>query len=124
VAYARTSEGRDVEAKRRFGVGPRDEIWITVDAEKALEHRRVPQSIADRLDAWLADAGSRAVDNVREFGEVAGYTVGLNDVVQYVAVPTIDQIEPTEEADEDTTSDTEESGGGDGEAAADGATQR
>jgi len=125
VAYARTSEGRDVEAKRRFGVGPRDEIWITVEAERAREQRREPQSIADRLDAWLASAGSRAVDHVREFGETAGYAVGLNDVDQCVPVPAIEDDEPVEATDDDDAPPGErQSGERDGEAAADGSEQR
>lgn len=126
VAYARTSEGKDVEAKRRFGVGPRDEIWITVEAEKAPEERPQPQSIADRVDAWLANAGSAFVDRIRRLGAIVSYWVGLSDVDRCVAVPVIEDDAP-DEAVEDATSTADsglESAGVDGEAAGDDADTR
>ena len=123
VAYARTSEGKDVEAKRRFGVGPRDEFWITVDAEKAPGERPQPQSVAERVDAWLADAGNRFMDRVREFGAVVSYAVGLSDVDECVAVPVIEDADSAESVDETegTAASAAETAASDGEAAEDGA---
>jgi hypothetical protein len=126
VAYARTSEGKDVEAKRRFGVGPRDEIWITVEAEKAPDERPRPRSIADRVDWWLANAGSRFVDRIREVVTIVSYSFGLSEVDAHVAVPVVEQIEAadTEEAEETAAESPAEDAGGDGEAAGDGARQQ
>ncbi|MFP4250374.1 MAG: hypothetical protein ACLFU7_11990 [Armatimonadota bacterium] len=117
VAYARTSEGKDVEAKRRFGVGPRDEIWITVEAQQAPEQRPQSQSVADRLNVWLTDAGSRFVGHLRAVGATVSYAVGLRDVSTSVAVPVIEDLEIAETSDEDSAENT----GGDGEIAGDAA---
>ncbi len=120
VQYARTAEGQDVEAKRRFGVGPDDEIWVTVDATEAEEARPEPQSVADRLDAWLAKAGAPLVDHVREFGAIFSYWVGIGQVDEYVAVPVIEDEPPVEATDEGTASESAAQGAGtDGEAAGD-----
>lgn len=122
LIYARTTEGKDVEAKRRFGVGPRDEIWITVDAEKAPEQRPAPQSVADRVDLWLHNAGSRFVDRVRDVGVVFSYWVGLHEVDRYVAVPVIEDEVVTDADEEDAAGADAPSEGGDDddEAAEDG----
>ncbi|HCA46345.1 MAG TPA: hypothetical protein DEP45_02995 [Armatimonadetes bacterium] len=98
VAYARTDEGGDVEAKRRFGVGPDDEIWITVDGVTPAQERPAPQSVADRFEGWLCDAGGRVVDRVRQVSEVLGYWIGVNPVDQCVAVPVIEEEPLAEEA--------------------------
>lgn len=102
VAYARTSEGRDVAAKRRFGVGPDDEIWITVEANRAPERRGEPKSVADRLEGWLADAGSRFVDRIRELAAIGAYWVGLEEVDGYVVVPEIEDEAPAGAPDSDS----------------------
>ncbi|MFO8080409.1 MAG: hypothetical protein R6V07_08895 [Armatimonadota bacterium] len=117
VAYARTSEGKDVEAKRRFGVGPRDEIWITVEAQPAPERRPQPQSVADRLNVWLTDAGSRFVGHLRAVGATVSYAVGLHDVSTSVAVPVIEDLEIAEPSEGHSAESTE----GDGEIAGDAA---
>ncbi len=78
--YGATPIGRDVEAKRRFGVGPEDEIWITVEAEIVPEMRPEPASIAERVNRWLTDAGGEFMDGLRETGAVARYLVGLDRV--------------------------------------------
>ena len=111
VAYARTAEGQDVEAKRRFGVGPDDEIWITVDATEAEPKRAEPQSVADRVNAWLTDAGGRFVDRVREVGAIISYWVGISEVDESVPVPVIEDEPLAEEAGAVVSAD--------GEAAAD-----
>lgn len=110
VAYARTDEGNDVEAKRRFGVGPDDEIWITVDAATPPQDRPAPQSVAERFEGWLTDAGGRLSDRVRSVSTVFGYLIGVHPVDQCIAVPVIEEIppavdstagEPADEADAD-----------------------
>lgn len=120
VAYARTIEGRDVEAKRRFGVGPDDEVWITVEAERAAARRERPQSVADRVDAWLTDVGSRFVDRVREFAAIVGYWLGIKEVDGFVAVPVIEEQLPAASADSAASSGTaQQTTGADDEAAGD-----
>jgi len=119
VDYARTAEGQDVEAKRRFGVGPDDELWITVDATEA-EKRPEPQSVADRLDAWLGDAGARFVDHVCDVGAIFSYWVGIGQVDECVPVPVIEEEPPAEATDEVTASESAaQDAGSDGEAAGD-----
>jgi hypothetical protein len=122
VAYARTSEGRDVEAKRRFGVAPSDEIWITVEADGPARQQRKPQSAADRVHLWLTDAGSRFVDRVRETATVLSYWVGLSDVDQSVAVPVIEDppSDDTTDTDDPPTQDASGEAGSEQGAADDG----
>jgi hypothetical protein len=110
VAYARTSEGRDVEAKRRFGVAPSDEIWITVEADGPARRQRKPQSAADRVRLWLTDAGSRFVDRVRETATVLSYWVGLSEVDQSVAVPVIEEPPSDDTTDSDDPPEQDASG--------------
>ena len=93
--------GRDA-AKRRFGVGPDDEIWITVEANRAPERRGEPKSVADRLEGWLADAGSRFVDRIRELAAIGAYWVGLEEVDGYVVVPEIEDEAPAGAPDSDS----------------------
>jgi len=120
VQYARTAQGRDVEAKRRFGVGPDDEILITIDATEAEEKRPEPQSVADRLNAWLSDAGARSMDNLREFGAVLSYWVGIGQVDECVPVPVIEDEAPAHATGEGTAPEAaSQAAGADGEAAGD-----
>lgn len=97
VDYGHTPVGKDVEAKRRFGVGPEDEIWITVEAEPAMDLSPTPVSIADHLNRWLSDAGAEFTGRVRDVTTVVRYWVGI-DEVEY-------GIEPaeTESADDEET---------------------
>lgn len=126
VAYARTVEGKDVEAKRRFGVGPPEEIWITVEAERAPNERPRPQSIADRVNGWLTDAGSSFLDRVRGCAAIISYSVGLSDVDGCIAVPEVEELETTEEhASDDTPGEAPaDADATDGEAAGDAAQQQ
>lgn len=101
VAYAHTAEGKDVEAKRRFGVGPQDEIWITVEAEVAREKPPLPRSVADRVESWLTDGGGRVIDRIREVGTVLSYAVGLTEVDQCIILPVIEDLEPEQAAPEE-----------------------
>jgi len=78
--YADTDEGRDLEAKRQFGVGSRDEIWVTVDAPPARPAPPTPLGIGDRVHRWLTSAGNRCIERVRHTIAVARYLVGLDDV--------------------------------------------
>ncbi len=80
LEYLRTPEGKDVEAKRQFGVGPRDEIWITVEAACVEPVDSGPGSIADQINGWLSAVGDRSTDRVRETGEVVRYLIGADDV--------------------------------------------
>ncbi|MGC9319777.1 MAG: hypothetical protein ACP5KN_17220 [Armatimonadota bacterium] len=78
LAYARTTEGRDVEAKRQFGVGPPDEIWITVEAEEPKPQPTGPLTVGQRVHGWLADAGSQFLDHCRYTMSALRYWVGLD----------------------------------------------
>ncbi|NLO07150.1 MAG: hypothetical protein GX131_15090 [candidate division WS1 bacterium] len=93
VAYSATAEGRDVEAKRRFGVGPRDEILITVEVEAAPPPRPVPQSIAERVDVWLGNVGSGFIDRGRQTAAVFRYWFGMDEIEQPLPVRIIDETE-------------------------------
>ena len=96
VAYAETPLGRDVEAKRRFGVGPGDEIWITVEAERSIERVSAPVSLADRVNGWLADAGGEFTGRVRDVNEVLRYWLGLDEVSHGVEMAETDSAEDEE----------------------------
>lgn len=78
--YADTDEGRDLEAKRQFGVGSPDEIWVTVDALPARPGPPPPQGVGDRVQGWLSTVGDRCLERVRHTIRVARYLVGLDDV--------------------------------------------
>jgi len=97
VAYTDTTEGKDLEAKRQFGVGPRDEIWITVEVEEPRPPASSPVGIGDRTYGWLTDVGSSTVDRVRGAWDVVRYWTGLDDVSD--CVPT--EAEAEDEAAED-----------------------
>ncbi len=85
--YAQTDEGKDLEAKRRFGVGPPEEIWITIEAEKAREPASEPQTIDSRLDAWLDDTGSGFMGRLRRAGAIVRYWLGWDTVDECVVAP-------------------------------------
>lgn len=80
VDFADTDEGRDVEAKRQFGVGSPDEIWVTVDAQPAQPGPPPPQGVGDRVYGWLSTVGERCLDGARHTVRIARYLVGLDDV--------------------------------------------
>lgn len=80
VDFAATEEGCDVEAKRQFGVGSPDEIWVTVDAQPTRPSPGTPLGIGDRVQGWLTSAGDRCIERVRHAIRVARYAVGLDDV--------------------------------------------
>jgi len=103
VAYTDTTEGKDLEAKRQFGVGPRDESWITVEAEEPRAQQSPPQGIGDRVQGWLTDVGSSTVGRVRGAWDVVRYWVGLDDVSD--CVPT--EAAPEPEAKDEATGDDE-----------------
>ncbi|MEA3400729.1 MAG: hypothetical protein U9R79_05720 [Armatimonadota bacterium] len=97
VAYARTVEGRDVQAKRQFGVGPRDEIWITLEAEEPEPQPTGPLSIGQQVHGWLMDAGSRFLDHCRNTASLLRYWVGL-DPAPDIPSSTGDNGDTTEES--------------------------
>jgi hypothetical protein len=88
--YLRTPEGKDVEAKRQFGVGPKDEIWITVEAQCLEPVESGPGSIAEQINGWLSNVGDRSIDRVRETGEVVRYLIGADDVSVHARTVEID----------------------------------
>lgn len=94
IAYARTTEGMDVEAKRQFGVGPEEEIWITLEADEPRERMTRPLTIGDRVQSWLSDVGSECVDRVRYTISVLRYWGGL-DSAPDLAEETVAQTEAT-----------------------------
>jgi len=79
-------------------VGPDDEIWITVDAATPPQDRPAPQSVAERFEGWLTDAGGRLSDRVRRVSTVFGYLIGVHPVDQCIAVPVIEEMPPTGDA--------------------------
>lgn len=83
VAYAATEEGRDLEAKRQFGVGPRDEIWITVEVQEPPPSSPPPRSISERVETWLSSVGSAITNRVRFVVTVFSYWTGFYDVSDY-----------------------------------------
>lgn len=80
VDLAETEEGRDLEAKRQFGVGSPDEVWITVDARPSAPPPSPPQGIGDRVQGWLTTVGDRCLERVRHTIRVARYLIGIDDV--------------------------------------------
>lgn len=80
VDFAETDEGRDLEAKRQFGVGNPGEVWITVDARPPAPAPPPPQGIGDRLQGWLTTVGDRCLERVRHTIRVARYLIGVDDV--------------------------------------------
>lgn len=105
VDYGDTSTGKDVEAKRRFGVGPADEIWITVDAEPLVEETG-PLSIADRLNCWLCDVGAEFTGRMRVGTAVIRYWVGLDEVEYGVETTEVEALDD-EDAPASTAADPE-----------------
>jgi hypothetical protein len=120
VEYARTAEGRDVEAKRRFGVGPDDEVGIMIDSATNSSQSQGPQSVAARLESWLQNAGSRFLDRGRDFWLIIAYGVGLHDVTTCVVVPEVADYTGAGQGDINAGPDaTGDSRGADGEAIGD-----
>ncbi|MGD9497379.1 MAG: hypothetical protein AB7Y46_13855 [Armatimonadota bacterium] len=90
--YAASAEGKDLEAKRRFGVGPQDEIWIAVEAEPPPRQSSAPVGVGERVEAWLTNAGSSFMDRCRRIWAVGRYWLGLDDVGD--CLPTVVEEEP------------------------------
>lgn len=86
VAECDTPPGKDVEARRRFGVGPEDEIGIIVEAEPATDAPPAPVSIADRVNRWLRGAVGDFTDRLRDAMIVVRYWVGVDEVEHGVPI--------------------------------------
>ncbi len=76
VAYAGTVEGRDVEAKRQFGVGPSEDVLINVHVAAAADQEAQPVGLGDRAGSAIQRGLQTVRSSVNRWVELGSYWAG------------------------------------------------
>lgn len=96
LAYVQTEEGKDVEAKRQFGVGPPEEVRIVVRPRGDASDDAIPRSLGERLTVGMNRVGGAWVGAVRRVRDVVKYWSGLDPAAPAGDLPSV--AEPLDEA--------------------------